>query len=126
MALAYLLTSSVGYAARGSGVAGFLPESMAPGAARATVGALLAFHTAVAYLITALPLHRELVSAVRGMGASWTRVRCLAVTRCSFTLRLLRMIQPSFHSPRPPALPTLVQYYCTSIAQYTPPHRSLL
>jgi len=37
------------------------------------------------------------------------------------------MNQPSVHSPRPPALPTLVQYYCTIIGQYmTPPPNSRL
>ena len=35
------------------------------------------------------------------------------------TLRLLGTNQSSFYSPRPPALPSLLQYYCTSIAQYT-------
>lgn len=59
MAVAYMLTSAIGYAARGNGVAGFLPDSMAEGGARAAVGGLLAFHTAVGYLITALPLQRE-------------------------------------------------------------------
>ena len=43
----------------------------------------------------------------------------LAFTRYCFTLRLLRTNQSSFHVPRPPALPTLVQYYCTIIGQYT-------
>jgi len=33
--------------------------------------------------------------------------------------KLLRTNQPSVHSPRPPALPTLVEYYCTIIRQYT-------
>ena len=28
--------------------------------------------------------------------------------------------------PPPPAKPTLLQYYCTTIAQYTPAHRALL
>jgi len=35
----------------------------------------------------------------------------LAYTRYSFTARLLCTNQPSFHSPRPPTLLTLVQYY---------------
>jgi len=39
----------------------------------------------------------------------------LAFTRYSFTSRPLCTNQPSFHSPRPPALPILVQYYCTII-----------
>jgi len=45
----------------------------------------------------------------------------LAFTRYSFTSRLLCKKQPSIHSPRLPALPTLVQYYCTIIGQYTTP-----
>jgi len=45
----------------------------------------------------------------------------LAFTRYLFTSRLLCTNQPSFHSPCPPALPTLVQYYCTTIGQYTTP-----
>jgi len=49
------------------------------------------------------------------------RVRPLAFTRYSFTSRLLCTNQPSFHSPRPPALSTLVQHYCTIIGQYTSP-----
>jgi len=45
----------------------------------------------------------------------------LAFTRDSFTSRLLCTNRLSYHSPRPPALPTLVQYYCTTIGQYTTP-----
>ena len=41
----------------------------------------------------------------------------LAFTRYSFTSRLLCTNRPSFHPPRPPALPTLVQYYCTIVGQ---------
>jgi len=44
----------------------------------------------------------------------------LAFARYSFTSRLLCTNQPSFHSPRPPALPTLMQYYWTIVGQYTP------
>ena len=47
--------------------------------------------------------------------------RTLAFTRYSFTSRLLCTNQASFHSPRPPALPTLLQYYCTILGQYTTP-----
>jgi len=36
-----------------------------------------------------------------------------------FTVRLVCTNQPSFYSSRPPALLTLVQYYCTTIGQYT-------
>ena len=64
-----------------------------------------------------------------GNNAGWAmtlptslRVHRLAFTRYSFTSRLLCTNQPSFHSPRPPALPTLMQYYCATIGQYmTPP-----
>ena len=45
----------------------------------------------------------------------------LVFTRYSFTSRLLFTNQPSFHSPRPSALLTLVQYYCTIIGLYTTP-----
>jgi len=51
--------------------------------------------------------------------------RQLAFTRYCFTLRLLCTNQPSFHFPRPPALPTLVQDYCTTIGQYTTPPSDL-
>lgn len=61
MAFVYVVTSMVGYMARGNDVAGFLPESMSVGLPRAIVGGLLAFHTAVGYLITALPLQREML-----------------------------------------------------------------
>ena len=50
-------------------------------------------------------------------GASGWR---LAFTRYSCSSRLLCKTQPSVHSPRLPALPTLVQYYCNIIGQYTP------
>jgi len=45
----------------------------------------------------------------------------LAITRYSFTSRLLCTNQPSFYSRRLPVLPNLVQYYCTIIGQYTTP-----
>jgi len=43
----------------------------------------------------------------------------LAFTRYSFTSRLFCTNQPSVHSPRPLALPTLVQCYCTIFGQCT-------
>jgi len=71
------------------------------------------------------PLHRRFINyehtsthalrADRHWGVS------LAFTRYYFTSRLLWTIQPSFHSPRPPALATLVEYYRTTIGQYTTP-----
>ena len=45
----------------------------------------------------------------------------LALTRYSFTSSRLCTNQSSFDSSRPPALPTLLQYYCTTIGQYKPP-----
>jgi len=54
-------------------------------------------------------------------GPKAERGRILAFTRYWFTLRLVCTNQPSFHSPRLPALPTLVQHYCTIIGQYTTP-----
>lgn len=56
----YTATSAVGYAAFGRGVAGFLPDSLPDGPARRAVSLLLLFHTGVAYLIVATPLHRAL------------------------------------------------------------------
>ena len=49
----------VGYASHGDAVAGFLPDTLPPGAARSVVGVALAYHTAVSYLLTAQPLHRN-------------------------------------------------------------------
>jgi len=54
-----------------------------------------------------------------GLSSAWV-APILAFTRYSFT-SLLCTNQPSFPSPRPPALPTLVQYYCTMIGQYETP-----
>jgi len=43
----------------------------------------------------------------------------LACTRYCFNSRLLSTNQSSVHCPLPPALPAVLQYYCTSIARYT-------
>ena len=59
--------------------------------------------------------------AVSALGSFWGPTLELAFTRYLFTSRLVCRNQPSFHPPRPPALPTLVQYYCTIIGQYTTP-----
>jgi len=47
----------------------------------------------------------------------------LAFTRYSFTLRFLCTNQSSLYCLPPLALPTIVQYYCTCIAQHTTPPR---
>ena len=53
------------------------------------------------------------------------RILCfllLAFTRYGFTLKLLCTSESSFFCPSPSALPALLHYYCTTIAQYmTPP-----
>lgn len=63
MCAVYAATVAVGYGARGSSVAGFLPDALPPGAARVAVGALLAFHVAVSFLVTGQPLHRAVHAA---------------------------------------------------------------
>ena len=50
----------------------------------------------------------------------------MAFTRYCFTFSRLCTNQSSCHSSGSPALPTLLQYYCTSIGQYTTPHPILL
>jgi len=69
----------------------------------------------------------NIVSRQKSETASPIRLRGwdLAFTRYSFTSRFLCTNQPFFHSPRQPALPTLVQYYCTTIGQYTTPPSDL-
>jgi len=52
-----------------------------------------------------------------------TPLSYLAFTRYSFSLGLLCTNQPSCYCPHPPALPALLQYYCTTIAQCTTPPR---
>ena len=47
----------------------------------------------------------------------------LAFTRYCFTSSRLCTSQSSFHSSGAPALPTLSQYDCTTIGQYTTPPR---
>jgi len=44
-----------------------------------------------------------------------------AFTRYFFTSKLYCGSQSSFYCHLPPAKPTLLQYYCTTIAQHTPP-----
>jgi len=56
-------------------------------------------------------------------GACGSVPRRLAFTRYCFTSKLYCVSQSSFHCPQPPANPTLLQYCCTTIAQYTPHHR---
>jgi len=67
----------------------------------------------------------------------WNRVLCallnpsadmpgaarLGLYKRLFTSRLLCTNQASVYCPHPPALPALLQYYCTPIPQYTTPTR---
>ena len=50
----------------------------------------------------------------------------LACTRYCFTSKLYCGSLSSLYCPPPLAQPTLLQYYCTLIAQYTPRHRPSL
>ena len=52
----------------------------------------------------------------------WVCGRNLAFTRYCFTSSRECTNQSSFYSSGPPALPTLLQYYCTAIGQYPTPH----
>ena len=72
------------------------------------------------------------ISAVSGSNALLHRHRHprdslfspgLAFTRYGFTSRLLCTNQSSVYCPLPPALRALLQYYCTSMEQYTTPPR---
>ena len=56
-----------------------------------------------------------------GLGVAAARV--LPFTRHCLTSSSLCTSQSSFHSSGPPALPTLLQYYCTTIGQYATPPR---
>ena len=89
MLLVYAGSCVVGYSSRGAAVESFLPDSLADGPLKRTVGLLLAFHVAVAYLITGQPLHRTLVEALAptseaakggGDGPSGEATRWLLVT----------------------------------------------
>ena len=64
MMLVYTMVSAVGYGAYGDQVAGFLPDTLPSGSAKALVGVLLAFHTMVSYLLTGQPLMRVLHYAI--------------------------------------------------------------
>jgi len=61
---------------------------------------------------------RRPTAAQRG-SAVWR----LAFTRYCFTSKLHCGSLSSFYCPTPPATPTLLQYYRTTSAQCTPPHR---
>ena len=72
MVLVYVAVVAVGYATLGRAAPAFLPAAMPPGPLRTAAGLLLAFHTAVSYLVTAQPLHRayhRLLAPCRGR--SW-------------------------------------------------------
>ena len=71
-------------------------------------------------------LGRRLPPAARRHRAGGWVAGGLAFTRYSFASRRLCTNHSSLYSPRLPTLPTLFQYYCTSIAQYTTPSTSLV
>ena len=55
---------------------------------------------------------------VRVNGSLDLRALEVCLYKILFTSRLLCTNQSSFDCPLPPALPAVLQYYCTSIAQY--------
>ena len=59
MMACYTIISAVAYGTHGASVAAFLPDALGEGWVRSVVGVLLAFHTAVSYLLTGQPLHRN-------------------------------------------------------------------
>ena len=59
MVACYSGVSAVGYGSHGDAVASFLPDTLPPGSMKSLIGLLLAYHTMVAYLLTAQPLHRQ-------------------------------------------------------------------
>jgi len=68
------------------------------------------------FVLYSLEVNEYLVKANPWLGSASDD---LAFIRFSFTLRLLRTNQSSLYCVPPPGLPTLLQYYCTTIAQYT-------
>ena len=60
MGASYVGIVAAAYGTHGASVAGFLPDSLPEGSLRTIVGLLLAYHTAVSYLLTAQPLHRAI------------------------------------------------------------------
>jgi len=62
-------------------------------------------------------------SATNGRTHSPKSQALLAFTRYYFTSKLYGGNQSSFYCPPSPAKPTLLQYYCATIVQYTPSDR---
>ena len=59
MMACYTLVCAIAYGTHGESVPSFLPDALGDGWVRTCVGVLLAFHTAVSYLLTGQPLHRN-------------------------------------------------------------------
>jgi proton-coupled amino acid transporter len=59
MMTCYTLICAIAYGTHGVAIQPFLPDALDPGPTRSVVGVLLAFHTAVSYLLTGQPLHRN-------------------------------------------------------------------
>jgi len=62
-------------------------------------------------------------SGRRAQIPGWRVQTGFAFTRYCFASKLYCGSQSSFYCPSPLVKPTLLQYYCTTIAQYTPSHR---
>ena len=107
MGTCYTATSVLAYQAAGSGVAGFLPDSMPAGVPKQAVGLLLAFHTAVSYLVQGQPLHRAM--------QRWAFPR--SVDKTSW-------YDPPPHPPSPPVTPRHLPSPAPSPAATPPPQPS--
>jgi amino acid permease len=102
MMLVYTSVTAVGYGTYGDAVAGFLPATLPPGALRSAVGVMLAFHTAVSYMLTAQPLHRNVHIWLFPRTADAVRGREAAVHWAGITLSFLLLAffpEPSLNLP---------------------------
>ena len=92
MGICYTATATIAYAASGDAVQGFLPDSMPPGPAKSVVSLLLAFHTAVSYLVAGQPLHRALHARLFPRSVdTQTRRAALDWMLCSSAMLLLSL-----------------------------------
>jgi len=97
----------------GNGMAGDGEGGEEGGAVRAR-----RFAAATSRRSLALPETESILVQARALIARSSQV---GLYKISFTSSRLCTNQSCFHSSRPPALLTLLQYYCTAIGQYTTP-----